>query len=219
MGYDAFCFDMDGVLLRGRHTDPAVYETAADRVLAARGVSDPSEALRAAVADPNSALSFRTTVTDHGLAPDQVWSARERAASEIEGEHIAAGRREPHPDVEALEELDAPIGVVSNNRHATVELAVEHLGLDAATVVGRDPTLDGYGRLKPDPHYLERAITEVGAERPLYVGDRYTDVAAAHAADAEAALVERPEIDPGEGPDPEHVIAGLDEVVDLRPRA
>lgn len=219
MGYDAFCFDMDGVLLRGRHTDPAIYETAADRVLAARGVSDPSDALRAAVANPNSAVSFRTTVTDHGLAPDQIWSAREREASEIEGERIASGGREPYPDVEALADLDVPIGVVSNNRHATVEFAVEHLGLDAAAAVGRDPTLDGYSRLKPDPHYLERALVEVGAERPLYVGDRHTDVAAAHAAGAEAALIERPEIDPGEGPDPEHVIEGLDEVADLRPRA
>jgi HAD superfamily hydrolase (TIGR01549 family) len=219
MGYDAFCFDMDGVLLRGRHTDPAVYETAADRVLADRGVRDPPEALRAAVADPDSIPAFRSAVAEHDLAPERVWAARERAASEIEGEHIAAGRREPYPDVDALHDLDASIGVVSNNRHATVEVAVEHLGLDVAAAVGRDPTLDGYGRLKPDPHYLDRALAAVGAERALYVGDRYTDVAAAHAAGAEAALLERPELDPGEGPDPEHVVEGLDEVVDLRPRA
>jgi HAD superfamily hydrolase (TIGR01549 family) len=219
VSYDAVCFDMDGVLLRGRHTDPAIYETAAERVLAEHGLSDPPETLRAAVADPDSIPAFRSAVTEHGLAPEQVWAARERAASEIEAEHIVAGRREPYPDVEALADLDAPLGVVSNNRHATVERAVEHLGLDAAAAVGRDPTLDGYDRLKPDPHYLERALAALDTECPLYVGDRYTDVVAAHAAGAEAALIERPGIDPGEGPDPEHVVAGLEEVLDLRPRA
>lgn len=214
--YDAVLFDMDGVLLTGRHTDPAVYETAAERVLAAHGHADPSPELLDAFVSPDSAEAFRARAEDAGLPAEAVWRDRERAASELEAERIRGERREPYPDVDALDELGS-VGVVSNNRHETVAFAVNHLEIDADVALGREPTLAGFERLKPDPHYLDAALAEIGPEKALYVGDRYSDVVAAHEAGVDAALLDRPDIDPGEAAaEPEHRIDSLEDVPELR---
>ncbi len=214
--YDAVLFDMDGVLLTGRHTDRSVYETAAERVLANHDHANPSPELLDAFVSPDSAETFRTKAEDAGLPAEAVWADRERVASELEAERIRAGEREPFPDVAALDALDS-VGVVSNNRQETVSFAVDHLGIGAEVAVGREPTLEGFERLKPDPHYLDGALTEMDAERALYVGDRYSDVVAAHDAGADAALLDRPGLDPGAVvADPEHRIDTLGSVPELR---
>jgi len=215
--YDAVLFDMDGVLLTGRHTDPAVYERAAERVLDTRGISDPPADLVEAFISPGTADAFRAAAERYELPADDVWAARERVASELEAERIAAGEREPFPDIGALDALPS-LGVVSNNRQQTVSFTVDHLSLDAAVAVGRDPTLAGFERLKPDPYYVLSALDTLAVESVLYVGDRYTDVAAAHAAGADAALLDRPGLDAGEAlAQPEHVVDSLDAVPELEP--
>jgi HAD superfamily hydrolase (TIGR01549 family) len=213
--YDAVLFDMDGVLLTGRHTDRSVYEATAERVLAGYDHPDPAPELVEAFVSPNSADAFRASAEDHGLPAEAAWADRERVASELEAERIRAGEREPFPDVGALDALDT-VGVVSNNRQETVAFAVEHLGIDADVAVGREPTLEGYERLKPEPYYVAAALSEIDAEDALYVGDRYTDAAAAHAAGAAAALVDRPGMDAGEPvADPEYEVDSLNEVAEL----
>ncbi|MFB6136586.1 MAG: HAD family hydrolase [Halobacteriaceae archaeon] len=219
MTYDAVVFDMDGVLVTGRHTDPAVYEAAVEAALAERGVAaDADGETVSTLAKPDGAEQFRAACADLGVPADELWAEREARASELENERIAAGERALYDDVDALEDLpaDRALGVVSNNRHATVEFVVDHFGLDRfGAAYGRDPTLEGFRRLKPDPHYVERALADLGAtpSAALYVGDRRTDVQAAYNAGCDAALLDRPDVVPGEGPDPTHRV---DSLADLR---
>jgi HAD superfamily hydrolase (TIGR01549 family) len=207
----AFLFDMDGVLLRGRNTDPAVYETAAERVL--ESLDADVEAVPAAFRDPSSAAEFSDACEQLGVPATKAWRRREQVASEIENETIADGEREAYDDAWTLNEFESPVGVVSNNRHETVSFVVEHLGIDAAVAIGRDPTLPGYKRRKPDSHYLDRALSRLGSRDAVYVGDRYSDVRAARDAGVEAVLLDR-DGDTGETgtPEPDRRVRSLTEL-------
>ncbi|MFC6723870.1 HAD family hydrolase [Halobium palmae] len=101
-------------------------------------------------------------------------------------------------DVSALRDLSGTydLGVVSNNRHATVEFVADWAGFDDAVSVlrGRSPTIEGYERQKPDPHYLLETLDELAVDDPgrsLYVGDRETDLAAAENAGMDGAYLRR----------------------------
>ncbi|MFB6137911.1 MAG: HAD family hydrolase [Halobacteriaceae archaeon] len=210
---DALLFDMDGVLLRGRQTDRSIYETAARVVLRELG-ADPDAALVDALVEPGDVSVVRHHCGRAGVDPERAWRRREVVAHELAADAIRAGRRSPYPDVDALHDVDRPTGIVSNNRHATVQFVADHFDLPARVVRGRDPTLRGYERLKPDPHYLETTLADLGVDDAVYVGDRHTDVVAADRAGLDAVLLERPDTDPGTPADvdPAARIAGLDEL-------
>jgi phosphoglycolate phosphatase-like HAD superfamily hydrolase len=193
--YEALLFDMDGVLLEGRGTDPTVYREATRDVYADAGVDGAGEftldhhdgGLREIVADAERV----------GLDPETVWADRERRASEIEHERIRAGERAPFDDVDALHGLadDYALAVVSNNRQATVELVAKWAGIDDAVSVlrGRRPSIEDYRRRKPDSYFLRDALERLGVDpgRALYVGDRETDLVAANEVGAGGAVLRR----------------------------
>lgn len=208
MEYEAVVFDMDGVLLTGYHTDREVYREAVRETLAAFGRDaggDPGADLPAGLVDPDGPAGVRRACEAHGLPPGPAWIYREGTATAIENRRIADGDRAPFPDAGALAELAGAtrLGIASNNRRGTVRHVVRAFGwadlIDAAH--GRTPTLEGFGRLKPDPHYLERALADLDAagDEALYVGDRRTDVIAAARAGADAALLVRGSSDDGDG--------------------
>jgi hypothetical protein len=60
------------------------------------------------------------------------------------------------------------------------------------TYYGREKTVESLSLKKPNPHYLERALSDLEAETALYVGDSESDVAAAHRAGVDSAFVRRP---------------------------
>lgn len=214
MSYDAVVFDMDGVLLTGYHTPRGVYREAAREALAALGHDGR---VPEAIVDPDDVETFRRACEDLGADPESLWSARERGADERETTLIADGERTLFDDVAALETLGVPAGIVSNNRHATVEFVVDHFGLPVEAARGRDPLLEGYERLKPDPYYLAAVIDELGVEpsSTLFVGDRRSDVATAHNAGAEAALLTRGGDPPAGDPEPTHHVSDLEAVLAL----
>lgn len=189
--YDAVLFDMDGVLIEGAATPASVYEAAADDALAALDVT----------VDADSRTPFRQYHYDErmagacrevGLDPATFWQTRERFATERANDRLADGARPPFPDTSALPDLPVPLGIVSNNRTATVEFVAEHL-IDARfeVALGRDPTPDGFTRRKPDSFYLDRALERMGVESALYVGDRETDIVAARSAGIDSAFIRR----------------------------
>ena len=49
--------------------------------------------------------------------------------------------------------------------------------------------------MKPETHYLERALDDLGTRSALYVGDSTADVLAAHEAGLDSAFVRRPHRD------------------------
>lgn len=214
MPYDAVVFDMDGVLLTGYHTPRAVYRAATRETLAAAGHDGP---VPEAVAAPDDVESFRRACEELDLDPEAVWAARERAADRREAERIADGERTLFDDVDVIRELAVPLGVVSNNRQGTVEFVVEEFSLPVAAARGRDPTFEGWARMKPDPHYLRAVVDELGvpADRTLFVGDRRSDVRTAHNAGTAAALLAREGDPPPGDPEPTHHVSTLRALTEL----
>ncbi|MFU8866291.1 HAD family hydrolase [Natronococcus sp.] len=189
MAYDAFLFDNDGVLTRPTDREVLIeaIRTAFDEV----GVAEPTTDEVETLLRPD-VPSLRTVAIDRGLEPETLWAARERAAIEAQLEELRAGRKRPYEDVTALERLEEPTAIVSNNQHETIGNILDHCSLAPFDVwYGREPTLEGVERKKPEPYYLERAVDDLGVENPIYVGDSHVDVAAADALGIDAAFVRR----------------------------
>jgi phosphoglycolate phosphatase-like HAD superfamily hydrolase len=179
-----------------------VYEAAAGDALADLGV-DASEDLCAKLG------AFVLHEVREGCATldidlDEFWALRDRHASRRAHEGLRNGHRGVYDDARTIDALadEVPLGLVSNNRHDTVVFVADHFGFDFEVVRGRDPTVPGFERLKPDPYYLEDAITtfqqRTGLDprgpdsRALYVGDRETDVQVGDQVGFETAFVRRP---------------------------
>lgn len=227
--YDAVLFDMDGVLLSGAGTDPEVYREAARAAVADCGVADPPADGLEALGGAGLGDDLTAACDDLGVDLGAFWAAREDHAARISRDRLERGSREPFDDVAVLHDLAAgdvecdrfdgggvSLGVVSNNRQATVEFVAEWAGFDDAVSLlrGRDPTVEGYRRRKPDPHYLSEALDDLDADDALYVGDRETDLLAAERAGADGAFVRRShnaDADLGRTPDYE-----LDSLWELR---
>jgi len=187
----AILFDMDGVILQGGRTDDVVYERASDRVLAELGVE--------------ASQSHRTRLYEHGydevekacleldIDPGQFWELREQYASGISNERIEAGKRTLYPDVESVYGLagTTTLALVSNNRHGMTAFVAEHFELPFEVARGRDPTVEGVGRKKPEPDYLEETMDTLGVKEGLYVGDREKDMVAARRAGLEGVFIRR----------------------------
>jgi HAD superfamily hydrolase (TIGR01549 family) len=209
--YDAVVVDSDGVLVGLSGSD--LLSGAIERTYRSVGVDAPSEADRAALGLGTTPERVRAACERHGVDPETVWERRDRTISEMERAAIRRGEKRVFEDVEALSALDAPLGVASNNVHATVNCVLDRSGLAprVGSVQARRPRLDSLARRKPDPHLLDRALADLGAETALFVGDSASDVTAAKRAGVDAALLARPGRTDAErdGVDPEHTIGSL----------
>ncbi len=190
MRYDALVFDNDGVLTTP--TDRGALRRAVEDAFEEVGVAAPTEADVETLLSP-TVEELRAVADDRGVDPTALWAARERAAIDVQAEEIRAGRKTLYDDVAALEGLSVPRAIVSNNQHETIGTIVDHFGLeDFSPWYGREPTVEGIERKKPGPHYVERAIGDLDAKNPLYVGDSQVDVEAAAACGIDSAFVRRP---------------------------
>ncbi|CCQ36112.1 HAD superfamily hydrolase [Natronomonas moolapensis 8.8.11] len=189
MNYDAVVLDMDGVVIEP--TDRAVIRESITDTFGEFGVDSPSPALVERLLDQE--VPTETLRERHGIDPAEFWTQREHGASQAQIEAADRGAKAPYDDVSVLDELPTPLGLVSNNQRPTVEFLLEHHGLTYfETAYGREPTLTGAARKKPDPHYIERALADLDADTALYVGDSNVDVEAAHRAEVDSAFVRRP---------------------------
>ena len=186
--YDAVIFDNDGVLTTP--TDRDVLGDAMHEAFETVGVSDPSPDHVDTLLSPD-VTSLRRVADVHGVDPHELWTAREDAAIAAQLAELRAGRKRHYDDVATLESLSVPTAIVSNNQHETIGNVLEHCEIAVDVWYGREPTLEGIERKKPTPYYLERALADLGAANPLFVGDSRADVAAADAADVDAAFVRR----------------------------
>lgn len=189
--YDAVVFDNDGVLTEP--TDPARLRRAVETAFAAVGVSDPAPAHVDAVRNARSPETVAAVCDEYGVDPERFWRRHEREAAATQRVALRSGEKRLYDDVAALEGIDLPRGLVSNNQHRTVEYVLSTFDLDGLfdTCYGRFPTPAGMGQRKPDPHYLRLALADLGADSALYVGDSEVDVVAAERAGVDAAYVHR----------------------------
>lgn len=207
-------FDMDGVLLEGTGTDPAIYAAAADDAIADLDLDPTPEQRRDLRRHEHGAVLDHAD--DLGVDPDAFWALTDDHASRRSHDRIAAGERGLYDDVGVVREVaaEATLGIVSNNRHETVEFVVDHFDLPFTAARGRAPSIEGSRRRKPDPHYIERTLAELGDDRGIYVGDRETDVRAARAVGLDAAYLRRPHNQ--DDPLPEGAEYELSSLEDLR---
>jgi HAD superfamily hydrolase (TIGR01549 family) len=217
VSYDAVVFDFDGVLVEP--TESSVLETAAENAFEALGV-DPSKEDVETFAGSVTPEKIRAVGRRRDVDPDRLWRRREHDASLAQRVQARLGRKPPYDDIDALSALDRPTGVVSANQHATVEWILSHFGLDGfETVYGREPSIRGVERKKPNPHYVDLAFSDLDSETPLYVGDNPSDVVAADRAGADSAFVRRPhrvDFDLSVyDADPTYDVDGLEDIVDI----
>lgn len=213
--YDAVLFDSDGVLVEP--TTDEIMAGAIESAFAEHGIDDPSvehvAALRSIMPD-----GIERICAEYGIDPDPFWRARDQAASRVQREAIADGRKPAYDDLDAVTGLRCPVGIVSNNQHPTIEAVVETFGLadSVGTYYGREPTIRGVRRKKPDPHYVNRALDDLGVDRALFVGDSNADLLAADRAGLDAAFIDRPHRAGYElAREPEHVVSDLHELAAL----
>lgn len=209
--YDAVVFDCDGVLVEP--TDTTVLVDAVVETFGAFGVDvDRSVARRSVTED----VVPSETAHDHGIDPEAFWHYRELTASLAQQAHVRAGGKPVYDDVATLDALPCPIGLVSNNQHATIEFLLAHHDLPAfETARGRQPTLEGAAARKPEPDYIEAALAELGVVNALYVGDSEKDVIAAQRAGIDGAYLRREHVDDVElTAEPTFEATSLDELVE-----
>ncbi|MCT9094904.1 HAD-IA family hydrolase [Haloarchaeobius sp. HME9146] len=189
--YDTVLFDNDGVLV-----DPPAAETQAAAIrdaFAAVGVDSPEQAHVEYLCGGVFPDGLRDIATEYDLDPAELWTAREEYDERSQFAKFRDGTRDTYDDVTAITDLDQPMGVVSSNHHSTIEFILDHFGLHDVfdTYYGREMTIDSLTRKKPNTHYLDRAMADIGGDSALYVGDSDTDVLAAHRAGMDSVFVRR----------------------------
>lgn len=216
--YDAIIFDKDGVLVR--HSGREIFDEAARAAFADVGVSEPtSEDVRTISRVPTEAIEsdFASIGEAYDIDPADLLVRRDERAVEYQSRAAENQHKEPYPDVDVLEELTVPLGVVSNNQQGTVDavLSIHELEAYFETVYGRAHGLEGLRRRKPNPHYLEQAIADLEAKNPLYVGDSTVDMIAADRAGVGGAFIRRSHREDTELPtEPEYDVPGLRALTD-----
>lgn len=192
--YDAYVFDVDGVLVELPSRD-ALGEAAA-RTFSRFGLESPSrEGVRALVTGDVERITDLCRSADVDRSAFCTRAARETYRAQKR--ELEQGLRTLYDDVSALSDLSAPSALVSNNLRRVVEEVVDRfdlrtrLGVESVRAPAFTP--EDLARTKPDPHYLRAACEDVGVEpeRTLYVGDEPVDVAAATRAGADSALLRR----------------------------
>ncbi|ELZ23175.1 HAD-superfamily hydrolase [Halosimplex carlsbadense 2-9-1] len=188
--YEAVVFDHDGVLVELTEMD--LLRRAARAAFEDHGVADPPDALVEHAA--RGELDDLARIEDDlDLPLADYWASREARAIAHQTDAVADGAKPLYDDVTALADLPHRKAVVSNNQHDTVRFVVDHYGLGDhfEHVAGRDPTVEGARRRKPETHYLDAALDELGTRDAVYVGDSPKDVEVAHRAGVDSAFLRR----------------------------
>ena len=189
--YDAVLFDNDGVLIEPPATERQFEATR--NAFAEFDVRDVDDGHLEDVAGGVTHDRLHEVCAVHDLEAAALWAARDNHDQRLQRDDIEAGVRTTYDDLLAIGECDVPRGVVSNNHHTIVEFILEHfeIGHLFETYYGRERSVEALRRKKPDPHYLRAACEDLGADTALYVGDRESDVIAAHNAGLDSVFVRR----------------------------
>jgi phosphoglycolate phosphatase len=216
MAYDALLLDYDGVIVDVLEDDQRLplfrdrlrHELQAED-LDVDGIVE--EFVYSVTHEDLQAASERT-----GIDADRLWRSRDDAIAEALTTAARNDEKVPYDDVATLSSVDVPMGVASNNQQRVVEAITEEHGLDHLfeSIHARSPTPESLRRKKPNPAFVERVRADVGAETPLYVGDRGKDIVAGHRAGMDTALVRRPHTRGREfDVDPTYEVDGLDDLL------
>lgn len=171
--HDAVLFDLDGVLLDSR----AAFVQCVNAALEENGLAPREAGELYRYLGPPLHQAFAELTDDRSVALACVESYR-RHYSEVGpvATVVFAGMRE------LLEELggDTPLAVATAKAQAVAEPLLDALGLRAFFTVVLGPGLDSENERKEET--IARALTHFArGAQPVMVGDRWYDIAAAHA--------------------------------------
>lgn len=191
MRYDAVLFDNDGVLTH--LTELSVLRRAVERAFDEVGVTDPAEEHVEALTFGVTPEVLESVAEEYELESEQFWKHRDHQATTAQQREIEVGNKPLYDDFDAILDLPVPRGIVSSNQHPTVEHILEwyDVGEHFETYYGREMSVEGLRRKKPETYYLDRAIDDIGAKNPVYVGDSESDVVAAENASMDSVFIRR----------------------------
>ena len=175
----AVIFDLDGTLI---DSAPDIH-AAANRVLRSEGLEEQSFAQVRGFVGRGVPHLIRQLLTAAGHGEDDARHAR-MTERFIAGYEEAVGLTLPYPGVvEALESLRAAghaLGICTNKPEAATRAVLAHLGLLApfTVIVGGD----SLPVRKPDPAPLHLAVSRLGQQKAIFVGDSEVDAETAEAA-------------------------------------
>ena len=192
MTYDTVVFDNDGVLVGRTHFE--VLREATAETFAQFGVSDPDPDHVEDMTIGATPAQVATVGDVYDFDPETFWRARDSTVSGAQQEEARAGRKAPYEDVQTVADLDVSTGIVSSNQQETVDFLLDHFEIGSLfdTAYGREATIESLTLRKPNPHYLEQALSDLNADSALYVGDNESDVRAAENAGIDSAFIRRP---------------------------
>ncbi|SFR56723.1 MULTISPECIES: HAD family hydrolase [Halorubrum] len=190
--YDTVLFDSDGVLV-----EPPTYETKVEATRAAFtevGVKRPKNHHIDEIVNGTTVERLHEICAAYELDVNTFWEARERLDEESQFKKFESDSRTRYDDVTAISDVSQTCGIVSNNHHSTIEFVMDFFDLQSTfdTYYGREKTVESLDYKKPNTHYLDLALSELGGESALYVGDSEHDVIAAHQAGMDSVFVRRP---------------------------
>lgn len=176
-------FDLDGVLLDSE-SDRAWLDRALDAALDELGL--PATSANRSRLYPVDVAGFHALADDVGVNVERLWEVRHDHYLREKLGAIESGELAPFDDVVVLGELVGThvLHIISNSPQTVVEAFVTTYGYEPWFDVrlGRDATLEGLQRLKPDPYQYHELVDRL--ETPasfVYVGDTETDRAFAEA--------------------------------------
>ncbi len=192
MTYDTVVFDNDGVLV-GR-TSFDVLREATHETFTQFDVTDPDPDHVENMTIGATSGHVGTVCQAYDIDPKTFWRTRDRTLSRAQQEEARAGRKTPYDDVDVLADLDTAMGIVSSNQQETVDFLLDHFDIrhHFDTAYGREATIESLDLRKPNPHYLERALSDLDADSALFVGDNESDIEAAENAGIDSAFIRRP---------------------------
>jgi phosphoglycolate phosphatase len=175
----ALLLDFDGPVCSVFAGTPAhVVASSLGAVLSAQGHESPYEI--ATAKDPFDVLRYAASV-----GPEQVRQVEDTfTAIEVEAVPVATPTPGAHELIRAWQDSGRPLAIVSNNSAAAIGTYLglhdlRHLVSYVAARTGPDTS-----QLKPEPHLLDRATTNlgVGPDECVLIGDSISDLHAARSA-------------------------------------
>jgi len=190
MRYDGVIFDNDGVLIE-LYRPGKKYERAIRELLNEKGINPDKKAIKSLM-PYHKVNEIKKTCNRYNLNSEKFWREHEEKTYQVQKQTILDGYKTLFADVEHIENIGVPKGIVSNNQEDIVEFIAErHSSIDFQTFYGREKSLKGLWRRKPNTYYLKKCIDDMGLENPIYIGDSSKDIEAAHKLGIDSVFVRR----------------------------
>ena len=172
--YQSVIFDVDGVLLRHPTNDTDVYADMVAETFRSFNISPSDSDVEAFFGASKTIGKMKQVCECHNIDLETFWAEREQRSSKLQQQMMEDGERDLYEDCTVLSTLAQThdLGLVSTNQQETIEFMIDHFDLDGCfeAVYGREPTIEGFQRVKPTPTTSnKRWRTSVPGQRSMLV--------------------------------------------------